>query len=267
MCSTFVYLTFCVRSESPRTILRRSPRQSPRKKLGSSFDDLMRYALMDCSRESCDIDDLIHGPAETTSAPSSQSQSLKKKRKELVRGRDQVDVLIELDYEVEEDEEEPEELGEGLADLEDFLELFKKPGSDKIPKPIVRLKEWYAENRDKMWIARTADGHLELTYDRPSLIRKFAQSSEAAENKLEVARKTVQNFERCLNSVKPKLIVLESTHGKNLKRVGFQAPEEIFGSARTSVPKKVERQQIRREKRETRPTKRRALEAEYELDV
>lgn len=110
-----------------------------------------------------------------------------------------------------------------------------------------------------MWITRTIDGHLELTYDRPQLIRKFAMTEE-----LDVARKTVQNFERCLHSVKPKLIVLESTHGKDLKRVGFHDPAEIFGTARTMVPQKVERQLVRREKRETRPVKRRMLEADFE---
>jgi hypothetical protein len=149
------------------------------------------------------------------------------------------------------------------SDLEEFVDLFRKPGSEKIPKPIKRLTRWFLENQDKMWINRTDDGHLELTYDRPQLIRKFA-SDDQSDNNLENARKKVQNFERCLNSVKPKLIVLESTHGKDVKRVGFFSPEIIFGSARTSIPKKVERQLIRREKRETRPAKRRQLAEEFD---
>ena len=62
--------------------------------------------------------------------------------------------------------------------------------SNKVPKPIKRLSRWYLDNQDKMWIKRTDDGHLELAYDRPQLIRKFA-SSETAENKLDAARKTV----------------------------------------------------------------------------
>ncbi len=131
------------------------------------------------------------------------------------------------------------------ADLMDFVDCFKKTGSGKVPKPIVRLVEWFAEHEDKMWILRNADNHLELAYDRPQLIQCFTSSSE-----LETARKTVQNFERCLNSVKPKLVVLESTHGKDIKRIGFAAPEVIFGTERTIVSQKVERQLSRRTKKQ-----------------
>ena len=57
----------------------------------------------------------------------------------------------------------------------------------------------------------------------------------------------------------------QSTHGKDVKRVGFFNPEEIFGSSRTVLPKKVERQQERRDKRDTlRPNKRRALHVDFE---
>ena len=104
------------------------------------------------------------------------------------------------------------------------------------------------ENEDKMWICRSADNHLELTYDRPALIKFIATRHEAVE--MDVARKTVQNFERCLNSVKPKLIVLESTHGKDVKRIGFASPELIFGTERSVFTQKVERQLNRRAKKQ-----------------
>jgi hypothetical protein len=131
------------------------------------------------------------------------------------------------------------------ANLMDFVECFKKIGSGKVPKPIARLVEWFEMHDDKMWIVRNADNHLELAYDRPQLIQCFAGAGE-----LDSARKTVQNFERCLNSVKPKLVVLESTHGKDVKRIGFAAPELIFGTQRTVVSQKVERQQSRRTKKQ-----------------
>lgn len=79
---------------------------------------------------------------------------------------------------------------------------------------------------------------------------------------LEAARKIVQNFERCLNTVKPKLVVLESTHGKDIKRVGFENPETLFGTPRSVVSKKMERALIRREKRQVRPLKRRHVGSE-----
>ena len=250
--------------ESPQTAaVRQSPRKSPRK-LQSSFEDLMRYALMDVSSEQ-----------ETTSAPSSQSQVEQISSSLSDSIAHQSMSLPQSAMKKKRTRERPESLGDATgddipADLSEFVNLFKK-GSKKIPKPIKRLSKWYVENRDKMWIMRTEDGHLELTYDRPQLIRKMANSAEnSGENKMELARKTVQNFERCLNSVKPKLIVLESTHGKDLKRVGFFEPVAIFGSARSVIPRKVERQEHRsRDKRNSsafasRPTKRRTLSDEFD---
>ncbi len=187
----------------------------------SSFEELLLFAL---SAERLDEEPRTPAPGPGREEESTERTLSRKKSRE------------ELD-----DIEIPD-------DLQEFVDCFKKSGSDKVPKPIKRLVEWYLENRDKMWICRSGDGHLELTYDRPQLIRHFTEKMDCASH-VDIARKTVQNFERCLNSVKPKLIVLESTHGKDLKRIGFAAPETIFGTERSSLSQKVERQLSRRAKK------------------
>jgi hypothetical protein len=121
------------------------------------------------------------------------------------------------------------------ANFVEFIDVFKKK-EDKLPKTIKRLVSWFRDNLDKMWVVRTTDNHLELTYNRPRLIRE-------SDPDLDAARKIVQNFERCLNAVTPKLIVLESTHGTEIKRIGFKTPETIFGSARSTLsPKELNAQ-------------------------
>jgi hypothetical protein len=225
----------------------------------SSFESLLLFAL---NAERLDEDHAPHTPISMSSVSSFSSFSSLSSSSSSLREEESTERMFSARKkarEVDESEMPPE--------LQAFVNCFKRDGSDKvggcnwnpwvshlfvcfllakIPKPIKRLVEWFLDNRDKMWISRSADGHLELTYDRPQLIRFFTGQFA---NHVETARKTVQNFERCLNSVKPKLIVLESTHGKDVKRIGFASPETIFGTERSSLSQKVERQLSRRAKK------------------
>ncbi len=195
-------------SASTKFLIRRATPQKERH-VFEPFDRLLSVLLMEGPIE-------VAGEEESTERPSSRKKAREDQRTM------------------------PAELGE-------FVECFRRAGAGKVPKPIVRLVEWFQDNEDKMWIVRSSDNHLELTYDRPLLIRRLAERDGGVH--LQTARKIVQNFERCLNSVKPKLVVLESTHGKDIKRIGFAVPEVIFGSARTVASAKVERQLSRRAKK------------------
>ena len=118
-----------------------------------------------------------------------------------------------------------------LTELREFTALFKRPGKHTLPKPIQKLDTWVRENQDEMSVQKTSKGHLELKYDRPQLIKKFARQTDAFRQIVgyENALRKVQNFERCLMSVKRKLVVLQTTHGSDkIKRIGFENPDSVF---------------------------------------
>ncbi|MCE5294076.1 MAG: hypothetical protein LLF94_05625 [Chlamydiales bacterium] len=123
------------------------------------------------------------------------------------------------------------EVEDPFTDLRAFTALFMKPGKNKLPRPIRRLDTWVRDNQDEMWVQKTSKGHLELKYDRPQLIKKFARQTDGFRKIVgyENALRKVQNFERCLMSVKRKLVVLQTTHGSDkIKRIGFENPDSVF---------------------------------------
>ncbi|MBA3756758.1 MAG: hypothetical protein H0X02_11225, partial [Nitrosomonas sp.] len=77
--------------------------------------------------------------------------------------------------------------------FENFAELFRIVAKNKLPKPIINLVEWHRQYPEEIYVVRTADQHLELAFDRSALLTNHR-----------IRLKVVQNFERCLMSVKPK---------------------------------------------------------------
>lgn len=106
-------------------------------------------------------------------------------------------------------------------DFDSFVNLFRK-SNGKIPITIQKLIVWHKLYPEYMYIARTRNDHLELHINRDAIMNDG------------VELKTLQNFERCLREVSPKLMVLQTTHSfKNPTKVyGFKDPMEIFGSDR-----------------------------------
>lgn len=109
--------------------------------------------------------------------------------------------------------------------FEAFVELFRKLNG-KIAQPICNLMAWRKKYLAEIYVIKTDDNHLELCINRISLINNHG-----------VGRKRMQCFDRCLATVKPKLIVLQSTHShaNPIKRYGFQDPLTLFGSEKSSI--------------------------------
>ena len=105
--------------------------------------------------------------------------------------------------------------------FDEFIELFRRPNR-KIPKTIRRLILWRHDYFLEIYVIKTPDNQLELCLDRVALLEDR-----------QVDLKTLQSFERCLASVKPKLIVLASTHDRRnpIKRYGFH-DIAIFGRSK-----------------------------------
>lgn len=111
------------------------------------------------------------------------------------------------------------------TDFDAFCELFRKANS-KLAGPIINLIAWQQKYPAEIYVIRTADDHLELCVNRAAILDEHGAKL-----------KTLQHFERCLASVKPKLVVLQSTHKRSnpIKRYGFRDTVKIFGTERSTT--------------------------------
>jgi len=128
-----------------------------------------------------------------------------------------IDQLIELlENDIHQDDE-----------FDAFIDLFRKTNG-KISMTIRNLVILRDQFPEDITIVRSPNDHLELHINREALIY----------DGLEL--KVLQNFERCLRGVSPRLIVLQTTHScsNTVKIYGFKDPVNVFGSDRTLVTKK-----------------------------
>lgn len=111
------------------------------------------------------------------------------------------------------------------TNLDTFCELFRKQNG-KLATPIINLIAWQQKYPAEIYVIKTTDEQLELCFDRVALLDDH-----------QVNLKKLQLFERCLASVKPRLIVLQSTHNRvnTVKRYGLRDPAAGFGTIQSSI--------------------------------
>ena len=93
--------------------------------------------------------------------------------------------------------------------FQSFIDQFTdKKG--RMRKPIRRLVEW--RQKYGHFCIKVIGKHIILSYDRKAIMKQLHENDEEA-------RKIMQNFERCLMSVKPQLYTIQSTHGNEEKYI------------------------------------------------
>jgi hypothetical protein len=89
-----------------------------------------------------------------------------------------------------------------------FVELFRRHPDGRLPLPLRNLILWQQQYPDEIYVTRNSQTQeLELCIERVNLIQRH-----------EIPLKVVQCFERCLMSVKPKMAVIQTTHGHPIKK-------------------------------------------------
>lgn len=94
------------------------------------------------------------------------------------------------------------------ADILKFTELFRRQRDNRLPVPIKNLLLWNQKYPDEIYVTKNSQTQeLELCIDRISLMKRH-----------QVPLTVMQCFERCLLSVKPKMVVIQTTHGHDIKK-------------------------------------------------
>jgi hypothetical protein len=94
------------------------------------------------------------------------------------------------------------------ADILKFAELFRRQRDNRLPVPIKNLLLWHQKYPDEIYVTKNSQTQeLELCIDRISLMKQH-----------QVPLTVMQCFERCLLSVKPKMVVIQTTHGHDIKK-------------------------------------------------